>query len=277
MTPTRKAGRIELRTEQSSAVLDLEDGARLTSLRFDDLELLVPKDDRASLWWGSFVMAPWTGDLTHGVFDFNGRSYDVARDPGPHAAHGTVRQAAWTATGPTSARAELGPGWPFAGAVALDVALDDAQLTMRVRLEAGEDMPAAVGLHPWFARRLTPTGAPVRLTLPRGSDMLVRRADGSPTAEFMPLGPPPWNETVRLPVSSVVMAWPGDGQLWLTWNTEYATVFTADPQGVCVEPVTSPSGRMDHSLQAGQALELSMSAHWSGWPAMVDPANPYRP
>ncbi|WP_157988034.1 aldose epimerase family protein [Jiangella endophytica] len=269
MTSARPAGSgatlLRFATHRSSASLDLDDGARLTSLRFDGRELLVPHEGRDPLWWGSFVMAPWTGDLLDGTLRWDDRTWRVPTGPGGHASHGTARLSRWTSTGPGRAEASLGDGWPFAGSVALTTELGTDALRLGLRLRAEQDMPAAIGFHPWFPRYLSPGGAAARVELPAGSRMLLRHPDGAPSTRFVALGPPPWNETVRCPVPVATIAWPGDGTLTLTWTSAFATVFTAHEQGVCVEPVTSPSGRMDDVLAAGETLDLNVTLTWTPW------------
>ncbi|WP_158602956.1 aldose epimerase family protein [Jiangella rhizosphaerae] len=256
---------LRLDTPRSSAALDLDDGGRLTSLHLGGRELLVPHEGRDPLWWGSFVMAPWTGDLLDGRFTWRDRTWRVPREASGHASHGTVRRSSWTPTAPGRAVAALGEDWPFAGTVELTVELATDALHLRLELRAEEDMPAAIGFHPWFRRYLSPDGAAARVDLPLGTRMLYRHGDGSPSTRFVGLGPPPWNETVRCPVPEVSVVWPGEGTLTLTWTGAFATVFTAHEQGVCVEPVTSPSGRMDDDLAAGDTLGLDLTLTWTPW------------
>ncbi|WP_053202464.1 hypothetical protein [Jiangella muralis] len=252
-------------TERSSATVDLDDGARLTSLRFDGRDLLVPHEGRDPLWWGSFVMVPWTGDLRHGSFHWRDRSWRVPRDPSGDASHGTVRRSRWTSPAPGRAVATLGEDWPFAGSAELTAELEPHVLRLGLRLRADEDMPAAIGFHPWFPRVLSPGGGAAQVELPAGSRMLLRNGDGTPTTRYIGLGPQPWDETVRCSVPEAAIVWPGDGTLGLTWTSPFATVFTAHEQGVCVEPVTSPSGRMDDDLAAGETLELTFALTWTPW------------
>lgn len=252
-------------TARSSATVDLDDGARLTSLRFDGRELLVPHEGRDPMWWGSFVMVPWTGDLQNGRFHWRERSWHVPPDPSGDASHGTVRRSRWTSPAPGRAVAKLGDDWPFAGSAELTAELEPEVLRLGLRLRADEDMPAAIGFHPWFPRVLSPGGGEAQVELPVGSRMLLRNGDGTPTTRYVGLGLPPWNETVRCSVPEAAIVWPGDGTLALTWTSPFATVFTAHEQGVCVEPVTSPSGRMDDDLAAGETLELTFALTWTPW------------
>ncbi|WP_053204062.1 hypothetical protein [Jiangella muralis] len=261
--PGSGAHLLQLETHRSSATVDLLDGARLTSLRFDGREVLVPHEGRDQMWWGSFVMAPWTGDLLDGSFSWSERRWQLPCESGGHASHGTARLARWISTAPGRAVTRLGDDWPFAGSVELTADLEPDTLRLGLILRAEQDMPASIGFHPWFPRFLSPGGASARVELPPGSRMLLRHPDGSPSTRYIGLGPPPWNETIRCSVPQAAVVWPGEGTLELSWTSPFATVFTAHEQGVCVEPVTSPSGRMDDDLAAGETLELTFTLNWA--------------
>jgi galactose mutarotase-like enzyme len=253
-------------TSSDGADFDLADGARVTSLRLGGTELLVPRADRDSLWWGAFVMAPWTGDLPDAEFSFGGRTWPVPKD-GAQASHGIARKLVWTgADGVLSAR--LAGTWPFGGVVEARPAIAAGTFRLGLSMVAEQAAtPAAVGWHPWFPLRL-PGSGPVEVSLPAGTRQLIRDDRGRPTAQFGELGPPPYNETLSV-AGPVYLEWPGAGRLRIAFDSAMATVFSAHPQGVCVEPVTSPAGRMDDVLAPGQRLDLGIDLTWA--PAAAGP------
>jgi galactose mutarotase-like enzyme len=245
-----------------TAAFDLADGARLISLRLGGTELLVPRADREPLWWGAFVMAPWTGDLPDAELRFGNRRWRMPCDDGRHASHGVARASAWTHGRDGVLRTPLANGWPLGGVVEARPELAAGRFRLTLSVLAGRTtMPAAVGWHPWFPRRL-PGSRPVELTLPPGARQLVRDDRGRATARFGSLGPAPYNETLELP-GPVQAHWPGRGRLTIASTSPLATVFSAHEQGVCVEPVTSPAERMDHVLQPGERLELGVDLTWA--------------
>src|SRR3954471_11560632 len=112
---------VELRAGKATVTIDPEGGGRVDSLRVGDIDLLLtPADDTARKGhFGSFVMAPWVGRTRQGRFSFRGVEYELPRDAGRHAIHGTVRERPWAVEGAGAHKVlmscDLGPHWPFAG------------------------------------------------------------------------------------------------------------------------------------------------------------------
>lgn len=249
-----------LANDRVSATFDPADGARLTSLRIDDHELLVTEQDGRKdlevgqeLWWGAFVMAPWTSDLRDGTFPFLGTDVTVPADMGTAAVHGVARKEEWSVDGDTGS-CHLGHGWPLGGRVQLAPSLLPDGISLHFTLVAEQTMPAALGWHPWFR-----SGARVELMGPaRCQD---RDDDGVPTGLWKSLPPAPWNDCLRHR-GPVQITWPGVGTLVVEFDSDFATVFTAHEQGVCVEPVTSPAEQMIDILQPGEQIDLTITLTW---------------
>lgn len=74
--------------------VDLEQGARLSSLCIDGLEVLVDQGEDP-LRWGCYPMAPWAGRLCEGRFEYEGETFQMPLTLPPHAIHGTVHQRGW--------------------------------------------------------------------------------------------------------------------------------------------------------------------------------------
>ncbi len=119
--------------------------------------------------WGAFPMVPYAGRISNGRFDFAGSSYRMPINHGQHAIHGTTLTSRWIELAPGHLAVDLDKPWPFGGTVSHRVELQqDSDHTGRLFLElsilAGHDpMPAMVGWHPWFNRKLTGTGPAVEL------------------------------------------------------------------------------------------------------------------
>src|SRR3954447_6387341 len=92
---------LELSAGEACVTVDPEGGGRVDSLRVGDIDLLLtPADDiEGKGHFGSFVMAPWAGRTRHGRFTFGDVEYQLPRDAGDHAIHGTVRARPWAVEG----------------------------------------------------------------------------------------------------------------------------------------------------------------------------------
>jgi aldose 1-epimerase len=257
---------IELRALDDSAVFDLADGARLTRLVLGGRSLVVPRGDREPMWWGAFMMAPWTSLLRGGDFTFAGRHHRVAPAESEEAWHGVVHAVPWALDAATrhelAASSGLGPPWPLGGRAEVSARLVPAALELTLRVRAGaERMPAAIGWHPWFVRRLDDVDVQVRV--PGGARVQLRDADGAPTGGWADASgrAGSWNDCVRTD-GPVDLDYGPVGRLRISSSSEYATLFTEAPDGVCVEPVTSPAEQMDDVVDPGEAVELRIRLEW---------------
>ena len=254
---------LELTAGDSRAVFDPAGGARLTELVLGGRSLVVtsPPPDRAGdeLYFGAFVMAPWTSTLRGGRFSFDGRSVQLPVEQPYDVEHGVVRRSGWQVED-GSLRAPI--DWPYGGHAGLTPTLTDGRLDLRFSVTAGEvTMPAAIGWHPWFVRRLD--GAEVELTLPPGLLVQHRDPSGVPTGRWARTGTGPWNDCLRSG-GPAVLDWPGAGRLTISWSSDYVTVYSTNPHGICVEPVTSPAETMDRVLAPGETLTLDVGMAFIG-------------
>jgi galactose mutarotase-like enzyme len=237
-------------------------GGRIAALEVDGWDLL-----RRHGWtdreWGAFVMAPWVGRLRLGQVRWQGRTWSMPVTEPPHAIHGTVADTAWAATlvTSTSARLEttLGPDWPLGGRVIHAVELTPGALRLRLEIHADrEPMPAIAGWHPWFVRKAARVGATrdgdagdatgeatgeVEIDV-HPAWRAVLDAHGLPTGELDAPAPEPLDDVVLNLLAPPVVRWPGGPTLTLHAPEAQAwIVYTAHPDGVCVEPVTGlPDG-----------------------------------
>ena len=141
-------------------------GARLHRIRVRGHDLLrTPSDPGRHVddpyFWGCYPMAPWCNRVPSGPALAAGRAIDLPPTfPDGTAIHGQVSRRAWdvVASGPASAAFRIeagGDGWPWRYAVEEEVRVGDGgrlRLTLRLRNEADEPMPAGLGFHPWFRR-----------------------------------------------------------------------------------------------------------------------------
>ena len=105
-----------------------EAGGRLHQLELFDgrawLPLLHSTDDlqetlAAPTMSGSFAMVPWPNRIAGGIFEFEGKSYELPSNHHGHAIHGFGFDRPWQIESSTSAACRLtldfGDAWPFGG------------------------------------------------------------------------------------------------------------------------------------------------------------------
>jgi aldose 1-epimerase len=253
--PTPGPRDARLRLEAGGAAVEIAPfvGGRLAALEVDGWDLL-----RRHGWtdreWGAFVMAPWIGRLRLGRLAWGGRTWQLPVDDGVHAIHGTVAAAPFAVLEATPARARLdaplGPDWPFPGRLVQTVELAPSRLRLRLELHADRDpMPGILGWHPWFQRRAARIDDPGAQT---GEVAVVVHpayraevdAHGLPTGEVGAPAQVPVDDVLLNLIAPPVVRWPGGPTLSLHASDAQAwVVYTAHPDGVCVEPVTGlPDG-----------------------------------
>ena len=188
---------IRLTAEGCAATFDPADGGRLTSFRVGGHELLVAHG-RDVFHFGSFVMAPWVGRLRDARLNYGGAEHRFTANSGPHALHGLVTNRPWRVTGDGELSIELGDPWPWPCRVVQRIELSAGRAAFRIEVHARVDMPAAVGWHPWFVRRLagTPASAELELDVEPGL-MWANDATGLPSGELTAPAPRPWDYCFR--------------------------------------------------------------------------------
>jgi galactose mutarotase-like enzyme len=149
---------IDLAAGDAAATIAPDEGGMLLSLRVAGQELLMQRRPGTEPvpTFGSFLLAPWVGEMHLGLVEFRGTQGQIPPNKGRHAIHGLVATGPWQVAdaGPMHASLirQLDPPWPFGGTVVQDVTLDADGITLRAEIRAGDvAMPAAVGWHPWFA------------------------------------------------------------------------------------------------------------------------------
>ncbi len=250
------------------------DGGRISSFTVAGRELLVT-DRGDPMLWGSYPMVPFAGRVRDGRFSFDGRAYQLPLGLPPHAIHGVVFDRPWQVDDATSLSIDLGPPWPFAGRVIQRFSLQPGWLRVTLELHAAERMPASLGWHPWFRRRLSPGAdragmgadhgsAEAELDLDAGA-MYVRDADGIPTAALVPPPPGPWDDCMTDLRSAPTIRWPGLLELELQSDAEDWVIFTEPAHAICVEPQTGPPDALNlrpRVVEPGRPLRATMDWRW---------------
>lgn len=274
-----RAARLRLTAGRAAVEIAPGVGGRLAALEVDGWDL-VRRHGWTDREWGAFVMAPWVGRLRLGRVRWRGREWSMPPGDGPHAIHGTVLDVPWTVTEASGSRAVLqaglGAAWPFAGRVVQTFDLSAKRLRLRLEVHAGgEAMPAIVGWHPWFHRRATRLDAPGAMTgevnlSVHAAYRLELDAHGLPTGGVGAPSPTPLDDVLLNLLAPPVVRWPGGPTLSLHSPEAQAwVVYTAHPDGVCVEPVTGLPDGLNGGLlgdpplaQPGRPLTATFEIAW---------------
>ena len=236
---------MQLTSEDCVATFDPADGGRLASFRVDGRELLVSHG--ADVFHsGSFVMAPWVGRLRDARFTYEGQTYGFPANSGPHALHGLATGRPWRPTGDGELSLELEAPWPWPCRVVQRTELAPGRAIFRIELHARTVMPAAVGWHPWFVRRLAgaTSSSELQLKIEPGL-MWANDAAGLPDGTLTAPAPRPWDYCFRDLEKSPVVSWPGELELTVSSDCEDWVIYEREEAGVCVEPWTAPPNSLN--------------------------------
>lgn len=268
MTDTMVLDAADVRLTVSAA-----DGGRMASLVVRGHELLVTVGYGPTM-WGVYPFAPFAGRIRDGRFQFNGMEVKLPLNLPPNAIHGTVFERAWRVQGPETISTDLGPNWPFRGRVTQQFEVRTDGLDVTLRLEAEDRMPATLGWHPWFVRRLAGADSDVELRF-SAERMYERAPAGLPTGRLVAPKPGPWDDCFVGVHSAPRLTWPGNLALELRSTADHWVVYSELPDAVCVEPQTGPPdgvnlGRSE-IVERGDMLSVEMS--WTWWsPGEVAPS-----
>jgi aldose 1-epimerase len=243
-------------------------GGRMASFRVDGRELLVT-EGIGPMATGSFPMAPYAGRIRNARFEFRGRSYALPDTMAPHAIHGTVYYRPWQRVDDRTIEIDLGPEWPFGGHAVQHFELDSRRLICRLEVHADVPMPASLGWHPWFRRRLervqgSADAGPLELEFEAGA-MYRRDTDGIATAELVAPPPRPWDDCFIDLRRPPLLRWPGLLELTIESDCPAWVIFTEPDHALCVEPQTAPPDALNGApavVEPGRPLVAEMAWTW---------------
>ena len=219
--------------------IDLDNGARISSLLWRDMQITVPFRGSV-LNYGWYALGPWAGRIRDGLIkDPSGKTYELPTNiDAPNAIHGFGFISSWQDIGPGRALLQL-PA-PYNGATLeqrIEV-LDDA-IRWSLEYDAnGCELPAWLGLHPWFARDIG-AGSELHLEFKPGQ-MLQRDKDGLPNGQLVAPTKGAWDDAFTDVRGVPSIIYEDVLQIDIESDAPWWVVYTEDSEGICVEPQTAP-------------------------------------
>lgn len=160
-------------------------GGRLHRIRAYGHDLLrTPPDPETHVsdpfFWGCFPLVPWSNRVPNGRIVFRGRVVDVPCNFGDTAIHGEAYARPWTVEGTRDLSfrgGQFGFPWPYEARQLHTIDGSTWTLSLTVTNTGDTEMPAGLGIHPWFA-----AGAGLEAAFPAGLTY--------PLVNHIPSGPP---------------------------------------------------------------------------------------
>ncbi|MFW2384102.1 MAG: aldose 1-epimerase [Acidimicrobiales bacterium] len=263
----------------ASFCFDPVHGGRVSSLRIGEFELLFGDSDMKPMSWGAYPMVPYAGRVDRGRFHFDSKPLSLEINHGEHAIHGTAFTAEWQELGPGHLVHELDDRWPLGGTVSHRGQLSGDEEAGSLLLElsvmaTGRPMPAMIGWHPWFNRRLSPDGPNVQVVFEGfdSAEMYEIGDDMIPTGRVVsPPDPGPWDHPFRSLGQPVRLVWVDQLQIDLTSSCDHWVIYDQRDHAFCVEPQSGPPNifnpqRFDIEptiLHPGEQLVHTFTLDWT--------------
>lgn len=242
--------------------VDPDDGARVISCTWQNLQLVAERREGVDA-WGWFAMAPWAGRVRDGVLRTPDGDLHLPRAR-QHSLHGFAVRQPWQIDFADDTRCVLSSATtePYLGGV-MQQEFELGRLAVHWTLTfigGDQPMPAWVGLHPWFRRRLSRGDAGfIEFTAKR---MLATDAQGLPTGALVHPTTGPHDDTFTDLTGAPAVHWPGALRLVVESTTPWWVIYDRDPGAVCVEPQSAPPDAANLGLAplVGPGETISVSA-----------------
>ena len=240
--------------EELSIEVDIDQGARLSSVNFRGMETAVPFRGEL-LTWGWYPMAPWAGRVRDGLIkDRFGNEFQLPTNlTPPHAIHGFGLTGSWYEIGVGIFAIDFPSPYEGARAEQRFEVLDNA-LRWSIEYEPGDcELPFWLGFHPWFPRELN-RGNSVEIDFHAGK-MFERGRDYLPTGQLVAPTPGPWDDAFTEVRGTPTVYWEDALQIQIESDAPYWVVYDQDSDGVCVEPQTAPPDAANLGIEGDNYLE----------------------
>ena len=214
--------------------------------------------------FASYTLAPYSNRIPGGAFEFRGQQHRLRPNwPDGQTIHGDVRDAPWAVTRHADALecriasdAIPNANFPFPYALRCTYRLEGTTFATELELTntGGTAMPAGLGIHPYFERRVAGSGDGVlgftatRWYVASDPSNPVPTGPATPIPEAVNFSAPraPGDQFVDAVFTgwdgSATLEWPGSGKrLRITADEVFShfVVFTAPDGTLALEPVTN--------------------------------------
>jgi len=227
-----------LNSSELKVVVDLNNGGRMSSVKFLDNEFAIPNNQKV-LHWGWYPMVPWAGRINKG--EYLGPSSKIKLPTNlmpPHAIHGFGHSMVWLDEGHGISSCKF--EGDFAGSSAIqEIRVIENSIHYKLQYQPGScELPAWLGLHTWFPWTI---GTSSRAVIDfKAENMLKLSTDGIPNGELIPASQGPWDDTFINIDRSPKVIWPGIASLEVSSSVDWWTCYTKDADVFCIEPLTAP-------------------------------------
>lgn len=280
---------ITLTAGDATAWIRPEVGGRLGSLSVAGRELLRREDAAGDLgwaFWGAYPLVPWSNRVVGGRVVLEDETFDVPTNwPDGTAIHGLVATAPWEvehADDRTAILATRVHHDPWALSCRSTFVIHRSELTweLAVHNDADRSVPVGLGIHPWFrhgplsvpaaaywpTQDCLPTGPPE----PVGADIDLREQRQAPPLDVCYTG----LEGASAQIAALQLRWTGP--------IEHVVVYAADPDWLCVEPVSNvndPFNVRARGLPGDGLIDVApggslVAVYTFDWSALVGPEGP---
>ncbi len=221
-----------------------------------------PPGTRDTLQVGCFPLVPWVNRISQGSFTFQDQQVSVPptleSEPLPLHGHGWIER--WEVVEQTSTAARLRflhrPGrWPWAYEAFQNVEIDDGRLTVTLSATnlTDADMPASLGLHPYFER---PARVSFNVDGMWETDRNLLPVDWRSATSFRA------HDVGRLALDNCFTGWDRRaivdgpaGHTQIQSNLDYLHVYIPRSGGAfCLEPVSAAPDALNHPERGLAAL-----------------------
>ena len=194
-------GLIEIQNDVFRILIDTDKGTSISTffVKKENAWLPIMPDSRnedIDLQFASFLMMPYSNRIENGCFTFREKEY-LLTNGDHHAIHGDVRFRPWQIEKMKetqiacrfNSKDHENVNWPWTFEASVEYILSDNLFTSRLTLwnRADSSMPAGMGWHPYFSRRLSKEKEPVHLCMKTDSVYPDENDNRIPSGTPLPL------------------------------------------------------------------------------------------
>lgn len=227
-----------------------EDGARITSLKYKNVELLRPyTKERKAFQYGCFPMVPWVGRMKNGDITNGEETFHLYQNKGPNAMHGMAHFDTWQVDNISQTEISLSLNistpWPWPCKVVQTLKLDNNKLALALKISTKHGkFPVDAGWHPWFLKDPDHTGCN-NLNVEFHADSMEEIIDELPTTKKLAIKAGPYDDCFNYNNynANAVLTYKSGRKITITSNCPALIIFDKQNDATCVNPMTGvPNG-----------------------------------